>query len=82
MLARHQWLTLATWEAEIRKKRPAWGNSSPELQNNQNKMDWRCGSSSRVRAFYKCKALSSNPSPTKRKERKEGGREEGGNGLW
>jgi hypothetical protein len=34
------------------------------FQNNQRKMDWRCGSSGRV-PFCKCKALSSNPTTTK-----------------
>jgi hypothetical protein len=34
----------------------------PYLQNNQNKMDWRYGSSEHV--LCKHKALSFNPSPT------------------
>jgi hypothetical protein len=36
----------------------------PHLQNNQSKIKWRCGSSSRA-------ALSSNPSSTKKKEEEE-----------
>jgi hypothetical protein len=35
-------------------------------------MDWRCGSSSRAPALlYKCEGLSSNPSPIKKKRKKE-----------
>jgi hypothetical protein len=44
-------IILTTWEAEIRRisLRPAQANSSqdPHQQNNQSKMDWRCGSSGR-----------------------------------
>jgi hypothetical protein len=42
----------------------------PHLQNNQSKMDWRHGSSSRVTAF-KHEGLSSNSSPTKKKKERE-----------
>jgi flagellar biosynthesis/type III secretory pathway protein FliH len=65
--------------------RAALANSSrdPISKNNQNKMDLRCSSSSRVPAMQKpalqVKALSSNPSSTKkeRKEGREGGRKKG-----
>jgi hypothetical protein len=43
--------TLGGWDQEDFDLRPAWANlwnPSPNLQNNQNKMDWRCGSSSRL----------------------------------
>jgi hypothetical protein len=56
-IAGHQWVTpivLATWEAEV-KRIEVPGESRqifvPELQNNQSKMDWRRGSSSRVPEF-------------------------------
>jgi hypothetical protein len=42
---------------------------TPHLQNNQSKMDWRCGSSDKD-LLCKYKALSSNPSPTKEKKSK------------
>jgi hypothetical protein len=46
-LVAHNLIILATWEAELRKivVRSEWPNSSqePQLQNNQNKMDLRCG---------------------------------------
>jgi hypothetical protein len=50
--------------------RSAWANSSrdPHLQNNQSKIDWRCGSSGEC-LLYKCQALSAKTSPTKRKKR-------------
>jgi hypothetical protein len=59
---------LGDWDQEDHILNPAQTNSSqnPILQNNQNKMGWRCGSSSRVSAF-KCEALNLNPSPIKRK---------------
>jgi hypothetical protein len=38
----------------------------PHLQNNQSKMDWGCGSRAE-HLLYKCKGLSSNPSPAKSK---------------
>jgi hypothetical protein len=51
----HPWLMsviLATWEAEIRTTVASQPgqivHDTPHLQNNQSKMDWRCGSSSRV----------------------------------
>jgi hypothetical protein len=47
----------------------------PHLQNNQSKMDWRHGSSSRVTAF-KHEGLSSNSSPTKKKKRERKERKE------
>jgi hypothetical protein len=52
-------IVLATWEDH--NPRPAQANRSRDrhLQNNQSKVDWRCGPSGR--------ALSSNPSPTKKK---------------
>jgi hypothetical protein len=34
-------------------------------QKTHSKMDWRCGSSSRVGLLCKCEVLSLNPSPTK-----------------
>jgi hypothetical protein len=53
------WLTpviLATWEAE--NGRGSWFKASlgkqfarPHLQNNQSKMDWRCGSSGKAPAL-------------------------------
>jgi hypothetical protein len=48
--------------------------TDPNLQNNQSKRDWRCGSSSRVPALQ---VGSSNPSPTKKKKKKQE-REKGG----
>jgi hypothetical protein len=43
---------LEGWHWEDRGLRPAQANSlRPHLQNNQSKMDWRCGSSSRVPAL-------------------------------
>jgi hypothetical protein len=51
----HQWLKpiiLATLEAEVGRiecSRPTQENSQEiHLQNNQSKMDWKCGSSSRA----------------------------------
>jgi hypothetical protein len=54
----HQWLTpiiLGTWETEIRKI-DGWGlpgksSWDPISKNNQNKMEWRCGSNSRAPAL-------------------------------
>jgi hypothetical protein len=44
---------LGGWNQEDHSSRPAWANSSqdPHLQNNQSKMDWRCGSSGRAPAL-------------------------------
>jgi hypothetical protein len=44
---------LGGWDQEDPSLRPAWKNSSqdPHLQNNQRKMDWRCGPSSRAPAL-------------------------------
>jgi hypothetical protein len=44
---------LGGWDQKDHSLRQAWANSSqdPHLQNNQSKMDWRCGSSSRVPAL-------------------------------
>jgi hypothetical protein len=52
-------IILATWEAEIRKIMVQSQNwqiifKTPISKNNQNKMDWRCGSSDRAKG----KALS------------------------
>jgi hypothetical protein len=46
----------------------SWANSSGDhhLQNNQSKMDWRCGSSVEY-LLSKFKALNSNLSSTKNK---------------
>jgi hypothetical protein len=62
-LVAHTSVILATWEAEIGKtmvqgqpRKIIW--ETPHLQNNQSKMDWRCGSNGRA---------SANPSPTKSK---------------
>jgi hypothetical protein len=63
------WLTpviLVTWEAEIRRIM-VWGqsvNSSrdpPHLQNNHNKMDWKCGSSDKSTCFARAKSCAQNP---------------------
>jgi hypothetical protein len=54
---------LGRWSWEDCDSKPCWANSlrDPHLQNNQSKMDWRYGSSGR--------ALSSNSSPTKNKQK-------------
>jgi hypothetical protein len=47
-------LGLPTWEVEIGRitvQGQPWQTVRPHLQNNHNKMDWRCGSSSRVAAL-------------------------------
>jgi hypothetical protein len=56
---------LGGWDWEDCSSRPAQANSlrDPHLQNNQTKMDWRYGSSSKY-PLCKCEVLSSNPSPT------------------
>jgi hypothetical protein len=45
--------SLENWDQEDGHSWPAWINTlrDPHLQNNQSKMDWRCGSSSRVAAL-------------------------------
>jgi hypothetical protein len=44
---------LGDWDQEDHGSRPAQANNSldPHLQNNQSKMDWRCGSSSSMPAL-------------------------------
>jgi hypothetical protein len=44
---------LGGWNQEDQSLRPAWANSSldPHLQNNQSKMEWKYGSSSRATCF-------------------------------
>jgi hypothetical protein len=56
------------WDSPPSSVGYAWENGlwDPHLQNNQNKMDWRCGSSSRV-PIYKLKDLSSKPHPPPKK---------------
>jgi hypothetical protein len=56
--AGHRWLTpvlLATWGAEIAKTavqgQPGQIVHKPHLQNNQSKMDWRCGSRTKTPAL-------------------------------
>jgi hypothetical protein len=76
ILARCQWLTpviLQIWEAEMGRitvrsqpRQTVHENFPPPFQNNQSKMDWRCGPRSRAP-----EALSSNPSPIKKKKKKE-----------
>jgi hypothetical protein len=53
--AKHQWLTLTiltTLEVEIRRiivrGQPGQIGMRPHFQNNKSKMDWRCGSNSKV----------------------------------
>jgi hypothetical protein len=87
MGARHQWLTpviLATsrltlggWRFEASPGKQFY---RPHLQNNQSKMDWGCGSSSRAPALQ-VQSLEFKPqSQERKKERKEGrkGRRKGG----
>jgi hypothetical protein len=42
----------------------------PHLQNNQSKVDWRCGPSGKA-ALCKHKVLNSNPNLTKKKKKDE-----------
>jgi hypothetical protein len=64
-------VTLFTWEAEIVwiafGGQPCQTVHETNLQNSQSKMDWRCGSSSKV-LLCKHETLSSNPSPTKKEK--------------
>jgi hypothetical protein len=72
---------LATWEDEIRRivVQGQLGQivheTPPHLQNNQSKMDWRCGSSSRVPALPaqspEVKPSSVLLSPKKRERKKK-----------
>jgi hypothetical protein len=74
--ARRRWITpviLASWESEIGRimiqgqlRQIVHETPPANLQNNQSKMDWRCGSSGRMPTLQ-CKALSSNPSPPPKK---------------
>jgi hypothetical protein len=68
-----QWLTpviLAAWEAEIRGSGPAQTNSSQDLISKRNRAKWTGGVAQAVeRLLCKCTALSSNPSPTKKKKK-------------
>jgi hypothetical protein len=71
-----QWLTsviLAIWEAEIRRIEvhgPVQANSLTPSQDNQGKIDWRCGSSDRASALQvqspEFKAHSYSPPPQKK----------------
>jgi hypothetical protein len=54
---------LAPWEAEIRRIR---FKARSHLQNNQSKMDWKCGSG----LLCKLEALTSNPRATKKQTNK------------
>jgi hypothetical protein len=70
-LAGPQWpipVIPATWEAESRRIMFGGHNSSQDsyLQNNQSKMDWRCGSSSR-KPTLQAQRPSSNSCPPKKK---------------
>jgi hypothetical protein len=57
------------WEAH--SSRPAQGNSSwPYLQNNQTKMDWKYGSSSRAPALQ-VQSLEFKSSSTKKKKKRK-----------
>jgi hypothetical protein len=64
---------LATWEAEIGKTevggQPEQIVWDPHLQNNQSKMDWRPGSSSRVPALQvQCPEVKPQFAPPPRKK--------------
>jgi hypothetical protein len=61
---------LAAWEAEIRGSGPAQTNSSQDLISKRNRAKWTGGVAQAVeRLLCKCTALSSNPSPTKKKKK-------------
>jgi hypothetical protein len=69
VLVTHAYIIPATWEAEIRsimvQGQPGQIVHKPSSQNNQSKMDWRCGSSSRVPALQ-----VQTPVPPKTKTKK------------
>jgi hypothetical protein len=77
--ARSQWLMSvipATWEAEIRRvmdSSTARANSSQDLISKITKAKWTAGVPQAVKHLLcKHKALSSNPSFTKKKKKKKG----------
>jgi hypothetical protein len=63
-------IILATWQAEDYGSRPALANSLQDshLQNNQSKIIWRCGSSSRAPALQ-VQSTKVNPNPIKKKKK-------------
>jgi hypothetical protein len=72
--ARHQWrmsVILATWEVAIRRfhgSRPGWANSSWDPISKITRTKWTGAVAQKVQHMLcKCKVLSSNPSPTKKK---------------
>jgi hypothetical protein len=59
---------LGGWDQEDHSSRPAWQFLRPNIQNNQSKMDWRCGLSSRASVLP---AWSCEVTPTQKKTKNQ-----------